>query len=78
MKNHYCNDYVHDLILDDQDIARFRRLQHTLSDKMTELYLLFYSHVLHYFVRLNLFLQREEPVIAVVYEQVISSTCIDD
>ena len=43
---------------------------HILSDKMTELYLLFYSHVLHYFVRLNLFLQREEPVIAVVYEQV--------
>ena len=34
---------------------------------MTEL---FYSHVLHYFLRLNLFLQREEPVIAIVYEQV--------
>ena len=33
--------------------------------KTTELYLLFCSHVLH-FVRL---LQREEPVIAVVYEQ---------
>lgn len=29
-----------------------------------------YNHVLHYFVRLNLFLQHEEPVIAVVYEQV--------
>lgn len=41
-----------------------------LSDKITELYLLFYSHILHYFVRLNLFLQHEEPVIVVVYEQV--------
>ena len=62
---------MHNIYSLDDDLARFRRLQSTLSDKMTELYLLFYSHVLHYFVRLNLFLQREEPVIAVIHEQVI-------
>ena len=40
------------------------------ADKMTEVYLLCYSHVLQYFVRLNLFLQRDEPIIAAVHEQV--------
>ena len=57
--------------VDDSGVTRFRRLQSIFSEKMTELYLLFYSHVLHGFVRLNLFLQREEPIIGVVYEQVI-------
>lgn len=37
---------------------------------MTEVYLFFYNHVLDCFSRLNLFLQREEPVISVVHEEV--------
>ena len=37
---------------------------------MTEVYLLFYSHVLQYFVHLNLFLQCNEPIIGVIHEQV--------
>jgi len=45
-------------------------LKTAFADKMTEVYLLCYSHVLQYFVRLNLFLQRDEPIIAAVHEQV--------
>ena len=37
---------------------------------MTEVYLLFYSHVLQYFTMFNLFLQRDEPIIVALYEQV--------
>lgn len=37
---------------------------------MTEVYLLCYSHILQYFVGLNLFLQRDEPIIAALHEQV--------
>jgi len=45
-------------------------LKTAFADKMTEVYLLCYSHVLQYFVRLNLFLQRDEPIIAAIHEQV--------
>ena len=37
---------------------------------MREVYFLFHSYMLHYFVRLSLFLQCDKPVIAVVDEQV--------
>lgn len=54
----------------DESTPRFQRLQSILSDPATEVYLLFYSNVLHSFVRLNLFLQREEPLIGAVHEQI--------
>jgi hypothetical protein len=39
---------------------------------MTELYLLFYSHALQYYCRINRLLQRDEPIIAILHEQVLS------
>ena len=36
---------------------------------MTEVYLLFYQTALQTFVHFNMFLQREDPVIPVIYEQ---------
>ena len=38
---------------------------------MTEVYLLFFSHVLSLFVKYNRFLQHEEPIIGAIYEQVV-------
>ena len=43
---------------------------------MTEVYLLFFSHVLSLFVRYNSFLQREEPIIGAIYEQVVHSNVL--
>ena len=60
----------------DESLPRFQRLQKAFDDKMTEVYLLFYSHVLHYFVRLNLFLQWDKPIIAAVHDQVYIANAI--
>lgn len=57
----------------EESTPRFKRLQKNFEDDMTELYLLFYSHVLCYFSRLNLLLQREEPIIGIIDEQVAIS-----
>lgn len=54
----------------DEKSARFIRLQHAFDDKMTEVYLLFYSNVLCLFTQLNCFLQSEQPIIGVLYKQV--------
>ena len=43
---------------------------------MTEVYLLFFSHVLSLFVRYNSFLQHEEPIIGAIYEQVVHSNVL--
>ena len=58
------------LLLIEESTARFQRLQSQLQDPMTELYLLLFSNVMQYFTRLNQLLQREEPIIGIVYEQV--------
>ena len=62
----YCVHYIID-----ESTPRFRRLQSTFEDDMTEVYLLFFSHVLSVFVKYNRFLQREEPIIGAIYEQVV-------
>jgi len=43
--------------------VQFKRLQKAFNDEMTEVYLLFYSHILEYFGRLNRLLQRDDPII---------------
>lgn len=43
--------------------ARFKRLKDAFSDPMTEVNLLFFQSALQIFLQLNLFLQREEPLI---------------
>lgn len=48
--------------------ARFKRLQSLFSDPLTEIYLLFYQSVLPAFNHFNLFLQREDPCIHLVYD----------
>ena len=50
------------------DQARFKRLQSLLRDPLTEIYLLFYQSVLPVFNHFNLFLQREDPCIHLVYD----------
>lgn len=46
--------------------ARFKRLQTAFSNPMTEVYLLFFQSALQIFINLNLFLQREEPLIGAI------------
>lgn len=46
--------------------ARFKRLHTAFSNPMTEVYLLFYQSALQIFINLNLFLQREEPLIGAI------------
>ena len=48
--------------------ARFQRLQSLFSDPVTEIYLLFYQSILPVFNHFNLFLQREDPCIHLVYD----------
>ena len=55
----------------EESTPRFRRLQSTFEDDINEVYLLFFSHVLSLFVKYNRFLQREEPIIGAIYEQVV-------
>jgi len=49
--------------------VRFDRLKKAYLDPMTEVYLLFYQATLQLFVNFNKFLQREEPLIPVISEQ---------
>ena len=50
--------------------ARFRRLASAFDDPMTEIYLLFYESVLPTFTHLNLLLQREDPNIYLVADEI--------
>lgn len=59
------------LIIDDSS-ARFHRLQVLFENPLTEVNLLFYQSALQVFVQFNLFLQREYPLIPLIYEQIIS------
>uniref|UniRef100_A0A1X7VF41 HAT C-terminal dimerisation domain-containing protein n=1 Tax=Amphimedon queenslandica TaxID=400682 RepID=A0A1X7VF41_AMPQE len=47
----------------DENNNRFERLHKCYSDSMTEVYLFFYQSALQPFVRLNLLLQREDPIV---------------
>ena len=49
--------------------ARFKRLQTAFDDPMTEVYLLFFQSIMPSFTHCNQFLQREEPLIHVLQPQ---------
>jgi len=55
---------------EDESQARFSRLLSAFGDPMTEVYLLFYQSVLPTFTHLNLLLQREDPTIYLVAEEI--------
>ena len=58
------------LWIDDHNAsARFSRLKEVYSDPMTEVYMLFYQSTLQLFVNFNKFLQREDPIICIMLEQ---------
>lgn len=56
----------------DNSAPRFQRLNALFSMPMTEVHLLFYQSVLQVFVHFNMFLQREDPLIPVIFEQMNS------
>lgn len=56
----------------DDSNPRFGRLRSAFSNPMTEVYLLFYEAVLQTFIHFNKFLQREDPLIPVISEQMDS------
>ncbi|CAB4036850.1 PREDICTED: uncharacterized protein LOC107326933 [Paramuricea clavata] len=49
--------------------ARFKRLQKAFNDPMTEVYLLFFQSIMPSFTHCNQFLQQEEPLIHVLQPQ---------
>ena len=63
--------YIH-VHTPDETVPRFVRLQSAFASPMTEIYLLFYEAVLQTFVNFNKFLQREDPLIPVISEQIES------
>ena len=56
----------------DDHTPRFIRLRSALSNSTMEIYLLFYESVLQTFVHFNKFLQREDPLIPNIREQMDS------
>ena len=54
----------------DMDDTRFGRLKSAYSDNMTEVYLIFYHAALQMFVNFNKFLQREDPIISIISDQI--------
>ena len=56
----------------DNSAPRFKRLHALFSKPMTEVHLLFYQSVLQVFIHFNMFLQREDPLIPVIFEQINS------
>ena len=62
--------YVKYIFLLDSCGLRFERLQNCFSDTKNEIYLLFYGAVLQSFISFNKFLQREDPLIPVISEQI--------
>lgn len=51
---------------------RFERLEKAYSSPMTEVYLFFYNAALQLFVNLNKFMQREDPIIYAIHDQLHS------
>ena len=45
-------------------LLRFVRLQNHFNNSLVQIYILFYQSVLHVFTKFNLFLQRDDPLIA--------------
>ena len=58
-------------VLDDRS-PRFQRLHRAFTNPMTEIYLLFYESALQTFIKFNTFLQREDPLIPIICEQMDS------
>ena len=56
----------------DDSNPRFGRIQLALSNPMTEVYLFFYEAILQAFIHFNKFLQREDPLIPVINDQIHS------
>ena len=54
---------------EDESQGRFKRLAKLFSSPMTEICLLFYQSVLTVFTRFNMFLQREDPCVHLIYKQ---------
>lgn len=63
------------IFIQDENQARFKRLQKAFSDPMTEVYLLFFQAILPTFTTFNLLLQREEASIFLLHDEV-QSFCI--
>ncbi|XP_033110417.1 uncharacterized protein LOC117111577 [Anneissia japonica] len=51
---------------------RFQRLKKLFTDPMTEVYLYFYQSSLQIFINFNKFLQREDPIIGLITQQIES------
>ena len=66
----YC--YTFDCNWLESSNARSERLTTVYSDPMTEVYLMFYQAVLQVYVKFNMFLQREDPLIPVLHNEVNS------
>ena len=52
--------------------ARSQRLEKAYSCSMTEVYLFFYNAALHMFMNFNKLLQREDPIIYEIHDQLYS------
>jgi hypothetical protein len=56
----------------DDSAPRFQRLHAAFGCPMTEIYLLFYQSALQTFVKFNKFLQREDPLLSIMVDQMVS------
>lgn len=65
-----CTEYNVIMVL--EDASRFQRLCALFSRPMTEVHLLFYQSALQVFVHFNMFLQREDPLIPVIHDEMIA------
>ena len=63
----------HTIFLPDECNVRFQRLHNLFVLPMTEVYLLFYQSALQTFFKFNKFLQREDPLIPIICQQMDSS-----
>ena len=55
----------------DDSSPRFQRVRSMLQSPITEVYLLFHQSALQGFISFNRFLQREDPIIPVIYNQML-------
>ena len=56
----------------DNSSPRFKRLHALFTQPIIEVYLLFYQSALQTFIQFNMFLQREDPLIPMLCEQIQS------
>ncbi|CAB4014767.1 ATP-dependent DNA helicase [Paramuricea clavata] len=61
LKSYFCSENEHD--------NRFQRLNAAFNDSMSELFLLFFQSVIAMFTNFNRFLQREDPLLYLMNEQ---------